>query len=337
VAAERAGSGDPLAVVATRGGFEESRHAVHALICDASGATVCAHGCADLPVFARSAIKPLQAQAVLRAGAFDAFGFADDEIALACASHGGERAHVEVARRALARSGASEADLACGAQEPMHAPAARALAAAGLAPGRVHNNCSGKHAAMIALARHVGAPVEGYETPGHPAQRRMADEVARWTGVPAGRLETATAGCGAVTFRLPLHALARAFARWGAAEGSARIRAAAAAHPHLLAGTGRLCSAIARSDGGRVLAKVGAEGVYCASVPDLGLGLALKAMDGSRRAAEAALLALLVTYGAVGEEAAEALAAVACPPIRDTRGDVVGAVRVAWAGEREAR
>jgi L-asparaginase II len=327
----------PVAVRVSRGGYTESSHSVHAVLCDAAGATRTAWGDADIAVFARSAIKPLQAHAVLAAGAFDAFGFGAEEIALACASHGGEPEHVAVARRALARCGAGADDLACGPHEPMHAPTARTLAANGLRPDRIHNNCSGKHAAMIALARHLGASVRGYEAPDHPVQRRIAEEVERWTRIPAERLETATDGCGVVTFRLRLAALAGAFARFGAADGgSKRIRDAVSAHPHLLAGTGRLCTAIVRRTEGRVLAKVGAEGVYCACAPGMGLGLALKVADGSRRAADAALVSLLRACDAIDAASYDALWAIASPPVRDTRGEVVGALEVDLPGT-EAR
>ncbi|HSM34852.1 MAG TPA: asparaginase [Longimicrobiales bacterium] len=323
----------PVVVRASRGGYPESRHTVHAVLCDATGAIRTAWGDADIGVFARSAVKPLQAHAVLAAGAFDAFGFGAEEIALACASHGGEPEHVAVAGRALDLCGASPDDLACGAHEPMHAPSARALAADGLRPDRIHNNCSGKHAAMIALARHLGAPVRGYEAPDHPVQGTMSAEIERWTGIPAERLEKATDGCGVVTFRLPLATLAAAFGRFGAAEdGSKRIRDAVSAHPHLLAGTGRLCTAIARHTGGRVLAKVGAEGVYCACAPEAGLGLALKVADGSRRAADAALVSLLRACGVIDAAGYDGLAAIASPPVRDTRGEVVGALEVDLPG-----
>lgn len=332
-ASARAGTGAPVRVTVSRGGLEESAHEVHAVICDDAGATLAVYGDPKLPVFARSAIKPIQAAAAWDAGACDAFGFGVDEIALACASHGGEPEHVAVARRALALCGAGEEDLACGPHEPLYAPAARALAAAGERPGRIHNNCSGKHASMIALARHLGAPVRGYHVVGHPVQGAMGEALAAWAELDVARLQTATDGCGVVTFQLPLRALATAYARWGVADaGPRRVREAVAARPHLLAGTGRLCTAVTRVTGGQVLAKVGAEGVYCACVPASGLGIALKAPDGSRRAADAALAALLAACGAVSRAAAEELRALACPPVLNTRGEVVGAIVAAVDG-----
>ena len=323
----------PGEVVVSRGGLVESSHRFHAVIAAADGGCIAAIGGAETPTFARSAIKPLQATAVLEDGAGDALGLEGEEIALACASHGGEPEHVAVVRRALGRAGACEDDLACGPHPPLFAPAADALAAAGLRPGRVHNNCSGKHAAMLALARHYGAPLAGYNAPDHPVQRRMAAEVCRWAGTHERDLQCAVDGCGVVTFRLPLGALAGAFARWGVASGvPARVRSVVSAHPHLLAGTGRLCTAISRETRGAVLAKVGAEGVYCACVPGSGHGLAVKVLDGARRAADAAVVALLRAFGAVDEGVAERLWQVAAPPLRNTRDEVVGRIEVRLPG-----
>ncbi|MEN8373868.1 MAG: asparaginase [Gemmatimonadota bacterium] len=312
-----------------RGGLIESRHAFHAVVADGSGRSLMTLGSASVPTFTRSAIKPLQASAVAADGAFDAFDMGSDMVALACASHGGEEDHVALARAMLSRVGASVEDLACGPHEPMYAPAARALAGSGTAPGRLHNNCSGKHAAMLALAAHLGTGLEGYHRADHPVQRRMGEELCRWAGLDADALETGVDGCGAATFRVPLAALAIAFARWSVAEGPpARVRAAIASHPRLLAGTGRLCTAIVRETRGSVLAKVGAEGVYCACVPERGLGVALKVGDGARRAAEAALVALLEAHGALGADQAARLGAAAAPPVLNTRGETVGGVVV---------
>ncbi len=324
-------------VVLTRGGLEESWHRFEAVVASADGGRVVVFGDERLPVFARSAIKPLQASAVVDSGAVEAAGLGTEEVALACASHGGEPEHVAIVRRTLERLSVAEEDLACGAHAPLYAPAADALLACGERPGKAHNNCSGKHAAMVALARHLGAPVAGYHEPDHPVQRRMAEEVGRWSGLDPDRLERAVDGCGVVTFRLPLGALADAFARWGVAAGAPEtVRAAAAAHPWLLAGTGRLCTAIVRETEGAVLAKVGAEGVYCACVPGRGLGLAVKALDGARRAGDAALVALLRRLGVVDDDVGARLAAVGGPPRRNTRGEVVGGVDVRLPGPSRA-
>lgn len=319
-------------VVIFRGDLEESSHRVHAVVSFGKGAGR-TFGRPDYPVFVRSAIKPIQATAVLDGGAFDAFAHEPEEIALACASHGGEPEHVSVARRALARVEATEADLICGPHEPMHVPAARALAAAGRQAGRLHNNCSGKHAAMIALARHLGAPTAGYHESGHPVQVRVAEALREWTGRMDATDEVAIDGCGIPTYRFPLASVALAFARWGAAEGGpARIRAAVASHPDMIAGTDRLCTAIARASEGAILAKVGAEGVYAACVPAAGAGLALKVEDGSRRAGEAALAALLLGMGLADAATEATLAGVARGPVENTLGDTVGAIVAGFAG-----
>jgi L-asparaginase II len=325
-----------------RGGLVESIHDVYLAVATADARVVARAGRLEAPVLARSAIKPFQALPLVLDGAADRLGLTDRELALCCASHSGEPEHVDVARSILARAGVGEEMLACGPHPPMSRAAAAALREAGVEPGRVHNNCSGKHAGMLALARAHGWATGGYHEAGHPVQRRVLAEMARWGRVPEEEIGTAVDGCGVVAFGLPLTAMAAAMARLVAAAGQgepgpARIVGAMAGHPFLVGGSGRLCTRLIEVTNGRVLAKVGAEGVYAAADRGRQVGLAVKARDGARRAAEVALLAVLEALDLITSEELEALARWARPEVRNTRYEVVGEVRAVVDLEGEWR
>lgn len=315
-----------------RGDIVESRHRVSVAVVDAGGALVARAGDPDLVTFWRSAAKFFQAIPLLTDGAADALGITDAELGVACASHNGEPRHLELAASLLARAACGTADLACGPHPSLAEPVARAMAARGEQPTRLHSNCSGKHAGMLALARHCGWPTAGYADLGHPVQTRCIAEVARWTGVAEGAIGLGVDGCGVGCFALPLRAMALAYARLGARRpggvgASAREAAAdrliraVTAEPFLIAGTVRLCTDILAASGGRVVAKVGAEGVYSAALPELGLGVAVKVEDGDFRSSGPALLAVL-------DQLAPGCVPVAGtwrkPELRNTRGKVVG-------------
>jgi L-asparaginase II len=321
-----------LWVEIARGEVVESRHGVHLAVVDARGELVAAAGDAAFMTFARSAIKSLQAIPLIEDGVADRYGLSDAELALCCASHGGEDFHLAAAASILAKIGETESSLACGAHAPYHKPSARALREAGEVPGRLHNNCSGKHAGMLALARAHGWEVAGYHEASHPVQRRMLEETSRWTGIALAAIATGVDGCGVLTFGVPLSALALAFARLGAAAaqgevGPARIVAAMLRHPEYVAGTDRLCTDLMRVAGGRIIAKMGAEGVYCAGVPGAGLGIALKVEDGARRASEPALLGVLRALELLSAAEYDALLRYAEPVQYNTRGEEVGRLR----------
>lgn len=314
-----------------RGGLVESRHVVRLAVAESDGRLRCSSGDVHAPVYARSAVKPLQALPLLEDGVAARLGLTAEELALACGSHSGEARHVEIARSMLAKAGATESDLACGPHSPFHSGTSREMRRQGLEPGRVHNNCSGKHAGMIALAVGHGWDPHGYHEPGHLVQQRMLREMARWCEHPAEAFVTATDGCGVVTFAAPLERLALGFARFAAAArdgspGPRGIADAMTSHPELVGGTGRLCTAIMRATGGRVFVKVGAEGVYCAGAPEAGLGIAMKVEDGAGRAAECAIVALLGQLGLIREDEAGHLASFAEPVVRNTRGERVGRI-----------
>lgn len=318
-------------VEALRGGRVESVHELDVAVVE-DGAVVARAGRPEEPVFTRSAIKPFQAMPLVDDGVVERFGLTDEELALCCASHSGQPRHVALAAGILERIGLDDDALACGPHAPFHGEAARALRAEGREPGRLHNNCSGKHAGMLALARARGWPVEGYHEAGHPVQERMLDEVSRWTGEPRDRIGAGVDGCGVVTFAVPLTGLATAFARLagGAAAGEAgagRIVRSMTRHPFLVGGTGRLCTRLMEVTAGRILAKVGAEGVYGAAALDRGVGVALKARDGARRAAEAGLLGVLAARGLLTDDEMDALRPWARPVVRNTRDEAVGELR----------
>jgi L-asparaginase II len=317
-------------VEVTRGALVESRHHVHIAVAHADRGLVRSTGNAALVSFVRSAIKMFQALPLVEDTIVERYGLTTAELALCTASHNGEPFHVDAARSILAKAGVTEDVLACGAHPPMLDAAAEALRARGVAPRRIHNNCSGKHAGMLALAQAHGWPIDGYHLPSHPVQRRVAETLAQWTGIHCDRTTTAVDGCGLPTFALPLDAMAFACARFAAAAQdtpAARVIAAMTAHPEYVAGTGRLCTALMTTARGRIVAKVGAEGYYCAGAPAERLGIALKVEDGAKRASEPALLATLAACGLLSPTDMDALRPFAHPQLTNTRGDVVGEVR----------
>ena len=315
-----------------RSGRVESEHVVSVAVADAGGNLRAHAGDANRSAFARSALKAIQALPLVEDGVLARFGITEQELALCCASHSGELRHIELGRSLLRRIAAGEEALACGAHWPLSAEAAEQLRASGGGPGRIHNNCSGKHAGMLALARFHGWPLAGYQDAGHPVQERMLREVIRWTGLAEEDIELGVDGCGVVTFALPVFALARAFAGVAAAarrggSGAATVVQAMVRHPWVVGGSGRLCTTLMKAAGGRLFAKVGAEGVYAAGVPGAELGIALKVHDGAWRAAEPALLGVLETLGLLAGDELKELARWSTPVLTNTREEQVGSIR----------
>lgn len=323
--------GGPLTVTADRGPLLESTHRVHAVVVDAAGSIAASWGDPGRPTVLRSAAKPFQALPLVADGAADHFGFSDEEIALCCGSHNSEEAHLAVARSMLAKAGVAESLLVCGAHPPLRRRRERELARAGTPLTSIMSNCSGKHAGMLALAAFHGWPLRGYERAEHPVQQRMRRELGRWVRCDARAMPWAVDGCGVPTFAVPLLGLAGAMARLmvAAGEGGApgRVVGAMVSHPFMVAGTGRLCTNLMEVEGGRLIAKTGAEGVYVAADRERGFGVALKVEDGAWRASPPALLAVLSRAGILSDGAARALAEHVEPPLTNTLGDVVGRLR----------
>jgi L-asparaginase II len=286
------------------------------------------------PIYPRSAVKLIQALPLVESGAAEALGFGDKELALACASHSGEPRHADLALSMLVRAGLGPEALECGAHPPLGGGAARALLRAGREPSALHNNCSGKHAGMLALTRHLGEAASGYVAPTHPVQGRIRALIEELTGHLIAPDATAIDGCSVPTWAVPLSGLAQAYARLATGEGLAAARHAAAKRlfeaatrePEYVAGEGRACTRLMQLVEGHAFVKTGAEGVYCAAIPDMGIGIALKIDDGAGRAAECAVAAVLQ---ALMSEYATDLGRMVRPPISNVRGVAVGAIRPA--------
>jgi L-asparaginase II len=323
------------AVSVRRGERVESVHAVAACVCDPSGAIALKIGTVETPVYLRSSAKPFIAAAVVRAGVLERFGFGEKELAVMCASHNGEPGHAELVASILERIGASVDDLRCGAHAPAYEPAAAALAEAGEKPSALHNNCSGKHAGILALATVLGVPLEGYLEPSHPAQRAILALCERVSDDAFGPEKLGVDGCGIPVFATSLRNAARAFARMATLEGLddadatalARVASAMANEPWYVAGTGRFDSDLIRASRGRIVGKAGAEGVHGDALLDAGLGLALKIVDGgARRAVSPATIAVLDALGALDPQTRDALASHARIPVRNVAGRIVGEI-----------
>jgi len=325
---------NPVLVEVTRGPLTESVHRGAFAVADAKGALRLHAGDVERPIFPRSALKPVQAVPLIESGAADAFGVTDEEIALAAASHSGEPMHTARVLAWQARIGCSVADLACGPHRPVHEPTAAEMIARHERPTPLHNNCSGKHTGFMTLARHLGAPVAGYQLIDHPAQRLVEKTLKEMAGL-TGELPYGVDGCTVPNFALPLEALARAMAQFADTTALTPNRRAAAdrvvramtANPELVAGTGRACTQLMRQSG-RIVVKTGAEGVYVAILPELGLGAALKIDDGASRASEAAIAGLLIALGALPDNGAAAQLARA--PVPNTRGVAIGERRAVF-------
>jgi L-asparaginase II len=328
-----------LDVVVTRGSIVESHHRVHAAVVDSSGKLIASARDADVVAHWRSCAKPFQIMPLLESGGFDRIGWGDDELALACASHGGEPEHVAIVERMLASIAMEEGDLACGPHEPLAQRGIKLLRESGSRPTRLHNNCSGKHAAMLARAYTAGWPTFGYERMDHPVQQGCLAEVARWTGLEPSRIIQAVDGCGCVVFGLPLQPMARSFARLADAasrgdEIPSRVVHAMQTRPFLVSGSDRFDSALIEATEGRVIAKIGAEGVHTVALVDEGIGIAVKVEDGAMRAQFPAVLQVLQQLGALSMDLPPRLAEFMHRPVRNTRGEVVGEVRPARTASR---
>lgn len=326
---------DPVLVEVLRGAVVESEHRGAAVVVDADGRTVFERGDVDRPIFPRSAVKAFQVLPLFETGAADRFGLTPAEIALAVASHSGEPDHAETARGMLAKAGLSPDRLECGAHWPMGAAAARDLAASGGKPTALHNNCSGKHAGFLCVACAMDEDPTGYVKPDHRVQREVAAALESMTGTKLDPALRGIDGCSIPTYAMPLRAIAAGFARFGAGRGmgperaraAARIRAAAAAHPFMVAGTKRFDTDLMQLLGERAFVKTGAEGVYCASLPEAGLGVAIKCDDGAGRAAEAVMAAMIRRFLTLSESEAEAVDRLGSPVLDNWNGIEVGRIR----------
>jgi L-asparaginase II len=326
---------NPVLVEVLRGALIESRHRGSLAVMDADGRTVLALGDVANPVYPRSAVKALQALVLLESGAVERFGLGEEELALACASHGGEPGHVATAECMLAAAGLDAGTLQCGAHWPSDAASARELAHGGRQPSPLHNNCSGKHAGFVCAANAMGVDHHDYISPAHPVQREVRATIESLAGTRLPDEHRGIDGCSAPNWAMPLRNLALALARFGTGQSlsprrgkaAARLRAACAAKPWHVAGTGRFCTKMMQHFGPRVFAKTGAEGVYCGALPEQGLGIALKCDDGAGRAAELVMAAMIARFLPDPDQAW--LERFLRPPLRNWNGIAVGGLRPA--------
>ena len=326
---------NPVLVEVTRGPLVESRHRGAVAVSDADGHSVLAVGDISAPVFPRSAVKALQAIPLVERGVADRYALGEEELALACASHSGEPAHVAGVERMLAKAGLDSSALRCGVHWPISQSAAYALARSGTASA-LHNNCSGKHAGFLCLACAMGADTDEYFRPEHPVQREVRAVLEDLTGAVLGQEVCAVDGCSVPTWAMPLEKLAYGFAKFGAGHGlspgraaaAARLRRACAAKPWYVAGSARFCTEIMERFGARVFVKTGAEGVYCGALPEQGLGIALKCDDGAGRAAQAIMAAVVARFLPLDAAERAALAPLTQPVLRNWNGIEVGAIGV---------
>jgi L-asparaginase II len=282
-------------------------------------------------VYARSAAKPFQALAGVRAGVTERFGLGAEHLAIACASHGGSDLHVKRVREILSAAGRTEADLACGPGEPRDPAAAIALREAGDHPTPIRHNCSGKHAFGLAYAVAEEWPMEGYIDKGHPLQDAMEGGLAEATGVRPGELTRATDGCGMRTFSVPIARLAAAFGRLaggGLGPAGERLSHAMTAHPELVGYDGAIDTELMRAHEGLV-SKIGAEGVLGIGLPD-GRGAALKVLDGATRALDVVAPLLLEEHWDV-ELTGAPLEHLRAAPVLNSRGERVGGAEATLA------
>ena len=337
---------EPLVEV-KRGSITESRHRGHIVVVDPDGNVIASAGALETVTFLRSSAKPFQAMPLLVSGAADRFGFTDREVALACGSHNGEPIHTELAASMLDKIGLGPEALRCGAHEPYGVEAARELQRRGEQPNALHNNCSGKHAGMLALAIHLGASIDNYESPVNPVQKAIADTVSQFTGVPVTDMAVGVDGCAAPIFGITMKAMALAYARLVSPpasfdkttrEACERIVRVMSSYPELIGGTSdRLDTEVMRAAPGRVISKVGAEGVYTAGISPCkqwpnGLGLALKIEDGDdKRARPTVVVEALRQLGVLRDESLEAIAKYSFFPLINRRGDLVGEITASFA------
>ena len=311
-------------VESCRGNIVESKHEVHVAVVDAAGKLVASAGDPDYVTFWRSAAKPFQAQPLVDDGVVERFGLKREDLALACASHSSQPDQVALVREFLRRIGCSERDLMCGPHKPLSDAVAKDYETHGVRLTAVTSNCSGKHTGMLALAKQHGWPTEFYARVDHPVQQRCLKSVAAFTNLPQGTIGVGVDGCGVACFALPLRNMALAYTRL---EGP--ILEAMVLHPELIAGQGRPCTEMMRAHPGRVVTKVGAEGVYSALLVRERLGVALKVVDGHSLASALAIASVLAELGLKPQPASLLRKA-----ITNSRGETVGEMRVSGGVER---
>jgi len=328
-----------LLAVAKRGGHQESWHYGSIAVTDRSGKLLYAVGNPAQQVFARSSLKPFQAVPVITTGAAGRFGFGTRELAVICASHNGEPVHTELVADMLKRLKLDADDLRCGAHPPYNKDVFHNLLRAGKEPGQLHNNCSGKHAGMLALSLQIGADPDTYYKPDHPVQQLIRSTMLSLAELKEGDIGTGIDGCGVPTYAMPLQRMAMLFARLGDPSGCRddghrdaleRVLEAMRAYPELVEGDGEFDTELCRATGGAVVGKIGAEGIYGLTLPKLGLGVAVEIDDGNARAAYPTVMEVLKQLQVLDGETYARLGKFHLPEMRNHRGETIGTIETVF-------
>lgn len=326
---------NPVTVEVTRGSHVESRHRGSIVVVDGDGGLVFSRGDVDAGVFPRSACKAMQALPLVESGAADAYGFGHKELALACSSHNGEDEHVALAASMLARAGRDVETLECGAHWSSNQKTLIHQARTLDRPTALHNNCSGKHSGFVCACCHQDIDPKGYVGYDHPLQQQIRDTMQDLTGAALGVDNCGTDGCSIPTYAVPLRGLAHGFAKMATGQGLGALRAKASrrlidacmAEPFYVAGSGRACTELMQIAPGKIFCKTGAEGVFCAAIPNAGIAIAVKCDDGTGRAAEAMIAATLARFFDKDGDTHAALMRMATKSMHNWNGIHVGDVR----------
>jgi L-asparaginase II len=324
-----------IVVRVSRGPITESIHHGHIAVVHTQGNRLYQLGNPKFLTYARSSAKLIQALPVIESGSAKHYALSSSEIALLCASHGGEEEHVSIAGSILAKLGLGAEHLQCGVHEPFHLPTTLRMRAQRIAPTSLHNNCSGKHSGMLTLATHMNASHEHYMQIDHPVQQLMLQVISEMSGLPASAIEIGVDGCGVPVFGMGIDRLALAFARLGSPDGLPEARvsackqiiAAIRQHPFNLAGSDRFDTRLIESTQGRVIGKMGAEGVFALTVPESGIGMVVKIEDGNERALYPAVVEALKQLDLLNPSELEALSSFHSPTLRNWQGTEVGRIR----------
>jgi L-asparaginase II len=316
----------PILATVLRGSAIEGRVRGHVAVTDASGTVVHSAGSPDVETTLRSCVKPIQALPFLRLAA-DPLEASGPEIAVACASHQGEDEHVATVRGLLTKAGVPEGALGCGPQIPSDEATARRLLASGGVPRPIHNNCSGKHAAMLVTCAVMGWPLDGYMELGHPCQQAVSGALQEMLHLDLDSVHRGIDGCGLTTYGVPLAAIARGFAAGSADAAFRRAQDAMAAHPFLVAGTGRFDTALLEVAGAGLTAKIGGAAVWAAVVRPGGPGIAIKLESGGGDAIPVVAIAVLQHLGVLSSNLPARLRPFATLTMRNWAGRDVGAIR----------
>lgn len=316
----------PILATVWRGGVVEARIRGHVAVADPTGKVLANAGDPAIVTTLRSCVKPLQALPFVRLAA-GPLGATDAEVAIACASHQGEDEHLETVRGLLAKANVPETALGCGPQLPSDDTTARRLLASGGSPQPIHNNCSGKHAAMLATCAVMGWPLEGYMEAEHPCQQAVTAAMGEMLGVDLPRAPRGIDGCGLVTYGTPLVAIARGFSAANADPAFRRCQDAMAAHPHLVAGTRRFDTALLAEAGTRLTAKIGGAAVWAAVARPDGFGIAIKLEAGAGDAIPVVAIAMLQRLNLLDPTLSDRLLQFARVPLRNWAGTEVGDIR----------